>query len=236
MCTVTFIPTGPQSFILTSNRDENPQRTTGSPDANCTIIQEECVVFPRDQRAGGTWIAISSQNRMACLLNGAFVKHQHRPPYRKSRGLIVLDFFSATGIRSFTENIDLDGIEPFTLVMIDKGELGELRWDGSRKHFRALDPSEAWIWSSATLYDEETAAAKEVRFRRWLSTHPGPSPQDVSHFHGVNNPEGYLLDLPVVKTVSITSVENTGSELRMVYHDLLTGVHSAQTVEILNQL
>lgn len=236
MCTVTYIPTGPQSFILTSNRDENPQRATGSPDANCTISQEEYVVFPKDQRAGGTWIAISSLNRMACLLNGAFVKHQHRPPYRKSRGLIVLDFFSAAGIRSFVENIDLDGVEPFTLVMIDRGELGELRWDGSQKYFRALDSSEAWIWSSATLYDEQTAAAKEIRFRQWLAVHDTPLPEEVSHFHGVNNPEGYLLDLPVVKTVSITSVENTGDTLCMVYHDLLTGAHSARTVEILNQL
>ncbi|MBK9018424.1 MAG: NRDE family protein [Saprospiraceae bacterium] len=38
------------------------------------------LIFPRDTAAGGTWIAASDTNRVACLLNGAFVKHKHQPP------------------------------------------------------------------------------------------------------------------------------------------------------------
>ena len=91
--------------MLTSNRDENAARSPQHLD------REEIgpkgasgarLVFPRDTAAGGTWIAASDSNRVVCLLNGAFEKHHHRPPYRRSRGLMVLDFFRfATSVAFF---------------------------------------------------------------------------------------------------------------------------------------
>ena len=93
MCTVTFIPLKNNRFVLTSNRDESPQR---SPETISSLRKEgQEIIFPKDKGAGGSWIAASSQDRLVCLLNGAFDCHQRTPPYRKSRGQMVLDFFGA---------------------------------------------------------------------------------------------------------------------------------------------
>lgn len=89
MCTVTYLPVS-TGFVLTQNRDEAPTRSP-------QIISKEKrfgteLLFPKDTKAGGTWIATARDGRTACLLNGAFEKHKHEPPYRLSRGLVLLDF------------------------------------------------------------------------------------------------------------------------------------------------
>src|SRR5579871_6575106 len=128
MCTVTYLPT-PTGYILTSNRDEALVRKPAEiPDSvaigNCQVL------FPRDGEAGGTWIATADNGRTVCLLNGAFTRHKHNPPYRKSRGLVVLDFFTLPNAKAFADSYDLTGIEPFTILVIEKSMLYELRWDG----------------------------------------------------------------------------------------------------------
>lgn len=93
------------------------------------------------------------------MLNGAFEKHQRKPSYKKSRGLILLESFSYPGFEDFIEQIDLKGVEPFTLLMLDlipKLQLTELRWDEHQKHIKVIDVTKSHIWSSATLYDNET--------------------------------------------------------------------------------
>lgn len=234
MCTVTFVPTGPGSYILTSNRDENPQRATEEPGYEVMINEAHAVVFPRDSKAGGSWIAMSRQNRTVCLLNGAFIKHHHQPPYRKSRGLILLEYFDYAGARDFADRIDLDQVEPFTLVIVEDG-LYELRWDGQQKHFRPLPAHEAHIWSSCTLYTAEVAEAKEKKFREWHASRKDFRPEEIMHFQGLHNPQGYLLDLEKVKTVSITSIHNTGHSSEMIYHDLLTDKESRKLIEFVGE-
>jgi len=229
MCTVTFVPTGPGSYILTSNRDENPLRITEEPGNEVYINEQHSIVFPRDAKAGGTWIAVSRHDRTVCLLNGAFIKHRHEPPYRKSRGLILLDYFSFPSATDFARNVDLENIEPFTMVMVED-RLYELRWDGTDRHFRELSMEDPHIWSSATLYPKEVADAKQEKFLNWYRTDKPREAKDIMHFHGVNNPDGFLLDLEIVKTVSITSVTYGSNAVEMIYHDLLTGKESIKKV------
>ena len=75
------------------------------------------ILFPKDTTGGGTWIAVSHQ-RITCLLNGAFKPHVPIMPYRKSRGLIVLDSFLFNSIDSFSKDYDLQNIEPFTMISV----------------------------------------------------------------------------------------------------------------------
>ncbi|HAD11338.1 MAG TPA: hypothetical protein DCF33_02760, partial [Saprospirales bacterium] len=111
MCTVTYLPLS-NGFILTHNRDEAPARSPKS------IVREgsPAILFPRDTHAGGTWIACSQSGRTACLLNGAFVLHRRQPPYRRSRGLLLLDFFDWKNADDFFAEYDLHNIEPFTFL------------------------------------------------------------------------------------------------------------------------
>lgn len=120
MCTVTFVPTS-TGFILTSNRDEKNYRPTLPPEIH--VVNGKKLLFPKDEEAGGTWIATNNQHQTVCLLNGAFETHVKNPPYRKSRGLILLESFGYDSFAEFAENVDLENIEPFTLLLIEHQEI-----------------------------------------------------------------------------------------------------------------
>ena len=113
MCTVTYLPTNDGDFIFTSNRDEDPRRAVGDLQ-HINSPEGKKLLLPKD-RAGGSWIALSQTGRLACILNGAFTKHQRKLSYRKSRGLILIDFFDWPDALSFWQDYNLIKIEPFTL-------------------------------------------------------------------------------------------------------------------------
>lgn len=232
MCTVSYVPLGSGNFILTSNRDENPERVTLEPGNSTTIVESNEIICPKDSKAGGSWIAMSASDRVACLLNGAFKKHHHNPPYNRSRGLIVMEYFSSESAIQFHNKVNLQGVENFTLLMFENGMVYEFRWDGEEKFFQLKDERESHIWSSCTLYDEDTAADKEFKFQDWIEQNPKPTADQISFFHGLNNPDGFLLELPMVKTVSITTVAKSKDLITMHYHDLLTGHDVKKSVSL----
>ncbi|HYV94566.1 MAG TPA: NRDE family protein [Chitinophagales bacterium] len=226
MCTVSFVPLANQHFILTSNRDETVARGLASAPV---IIEKEKyqLVCPVDPLASGTWIAASNFGDVVCLLNGAFKKHKHQPPYRKSRGLVVMDYFDVGDPKKFSSEYDLTGIEPFTMVMGHRKnslQLFELRWDGNQKYFIQLDENDFHLWSSATLYNDEIADGKKKQFKTQLDAEKEISPEKLIGIHQhflyedwVKPPER----VQVVSTLSITSVSQTVEKLEMNYCDLV---------------
>ncbi len=224
MCTVTYIPQGPDSFVLSSNRDESPARSP----RNLTRLETpgSTLLFPRDTAAGGSWIVADNHNRVVCLLNGAFEKHRHSPPYKKSRGLMVLNFFDFSRAGAFASEYDFEGMEPFTFIILEKGRLFELRWDEKEVHFRELDAKAYQIWSSATLYTEEVREKRQGWFRNWLANRSDWSLEAIHSLHrygGEGDPwNDYVMDRNgVVQTVSITHIHKKPGKLDFIYHDLL---------------
>ncbi len=223
MCTVTFVPIASNKFVLTSNRDEAPDRTTLPP----TVYTKEGVqlVFPKDELAGGTWIGLSEQQRLICLLNGGFTAHQRAPEYRMSRGVIVTTLLTTKDAIPTINAFDFNGIEPFTLIMADWAsqlKLFELVWDGEHSHFteKPLAPA---IWSSSLLYTPEIKKKREAWFSSFLFQHLKPSEKELLHFHK-NTGEGdkrtdLVMDRGFVKTKSITQVLKKDS-ISMRYEDL----------------
>ena len=192
MCTVSYLPTGENQFILSSNRDETPKRQPEGIFYNA----EKGLYYPKEPSQGGTWIAVAENNRVLCLLNGAFTKHKHQPPYKRSRGLVVLDFFDYSTTKRFCEAYDFEGIEPFTLVIFDNGALFGLRWDGKSTDLKILDPQLPNIWSSSTLYPDAIKQLRKDWFAEWLSKHHRYSPEDILYFHqhaGIGDPENDLI-------------------------------------------
>jgi hypothetical protein len=183
MCTLTYIPTK-NGAIFTSNRDEHDSRG----DTKFPVekdINNLKIIFPQDPKAGGTWIACASNQSVVVLLNGAFKKHKHRPPYRKSRGLVLLDLFNYESIEDFKSLYNLNNIEPFTIIYYKKDEdteLKEFRWDGEQKHLSGKNPDIAHIWSSSTLYSPEVILERRHWFSELLTT-KGLSPVQMQHFH-----------------------------------------------------
>ena len=212
-----------EGFILTSNRDEALVRKPAEY-PHIETIEKVKVLFPRDGEAGGTWVATADNKRTVCLLNGAFAWHKHNPPYRKSRGLVVLDFFKTESALSFNQDYDLEDIEPFTLLIAEYNELFELRWDGSKKYFRALDRSVPHILCSATLYTPQVIAMRQKWFANWLINHHTYTLQDILNFHlfageGDEQTQIRMSIYGIVKTVSITSIK-LAEHTEMYYSDL----------------
>ena len=228
MCTVTFLPVDSFQFILTSNRDESPDRKRAiAPQEYYNNNQK--IIFPKDGEAGGTWIATSETHFTLCLLNGAFEFHHHHPPYKLSRGLMLLDFFKFSAAGDFEKKYDFSGIEPFTLLIIDHNKeikITEIRWDENEKLFISnKDPLTPHIWSSATLYSKQTIMEREKWFGQWLENNKNYEIEDILRFHHFGGDGNIYNDIMMkrekVKTISVTSVNNKNGNIEMIYEDLL---------------
>ena len=224
MCTLSYIPKGKQDFILTSNRDEQASRSPES----ITRVQEKTsqLIFPRDTEAGGTWIAASDRDQVVCVLNGAFEMHQRNLPYRRSRGLMVLDFFAFERAETFFNNYVFEGMESFTFLVYEHGRLFEFRWDENRKYLLELDPQKAHFWSSATLYSTAMREKRASWFWDWYENQNDFTREAVMKLHltgGEGDPfNDFVMNRHgLVQTVSITSIEKTAGLIKMHYHDLL---------------
>jgi hypothetical protein len=232
MCTVTFIPT-PDGFYLTSNRDESRRRGR----AHAPAVYNEGIgklIYPTDADAGGSWIVLRKKATAAVLLNGAFRKHERTPPYRMSRGLVLLQIIRKSDPLEYFSGMGLDGVEPFTLVLYYWGDLWDCRWDGLRKHIHSLDRSSPHIWSSATLYEETVAGERERWFKEWLGSRDRIAPGDIVAFHREAGAGDIRNSLVMNRdnelyTVSVTSIIVKHDDARMVYHDLRTGENTIAT-------
>ncbi|MBT8269830.1 MAG: hypothetical protein HKO96_02820 [Flavobacteriaceae bacterium] len=235
MCTVTFIRHEKNDFILTSNRDEAPDRYTHPPqiysDAGGHLL------YPKDSRAGGTWIGISEQKRLVCVLNGAFVKHHRTPPYEISRGQIAKELMVCENLGQEIDDLNLMQVEPFTMIIVEwKDDLRamELIWDGFKKHLTEVTESNR-IWSSSSLYSSKMKAARNHWFNNFKSSTDldADSIWKFHHSAGDGNKEyGVIMDRGKVRTTSVTQVMKQGSEVQMIYDDLQANEKSVQAFKI----
>ena len=223
MCTVTYIPVNDKYFI-SSNRDEKNNRGQAIPPAMYKL-NNKTLIFPKDADAGGSWIALQESGNAAVLLNGAFEKHDPLPPYRKSRGLVLLNIISQERPIRYFHQMDLLQIEPFTLVILENNNLYECRWDGNEKYYEQLKKHQPYIWSSVTLYDKEDVKKREEWFADFLNNNPHPTQKAILEFHqftgdGDSNNDLMMEREGIFATVSITSMLLTADRGSMEYLDL----------------
>ena len=234
MCTVTYIPAN-DIYFLTSNRDEKNIRS----EAIAPTVYEmngKKLIFPRDGDAGGSWIALHENGNAAVILNGAFIKHIPQPPYRLSRGKIFLNIIaSERPVRHF-HHMDLGKIEPFTVVLLEKDNLYECRWDGSEKYYQQLKRHRPYIWSSVTLYNTDVIKKREQWFADFLNDKPHPTQKDILAFHRFTGDGDATNDLlmkraDIYSTVSITSLLITADRGSMKYQDMKSSILYERKIE-----
>lgn len=212
------------AVIITSNRDEHTGRANAAaPDFY--VDNSKKIIFPKDPKAGGTWFAASESGTVAVLLNGAFRAHVASPPYRKSRGLILLEIIESDDPHSCFNLIDLDNIEPFTVILYQAMQLYELRWDGNKKYEQLLPATENQIWSSSTLYTDAVIKTRETLFDKFIRSGKNIKAESVIDFHADNNNDaenGFIIDRGTgMKTFSITQAIIEPGNIRFLHHDLL---------------
>jgi hypothetical protein len=223
MCTVTFIPVN-NKIIITSSRDEKHWRSPAIP-PSLYDAETGKILFPKDTDAGGTWVAAHENGNVIVFLNGGLIKHEPKPPYKKSRGLVLIDLIDDKNPYNNFLQTDLQNIEPFTAIIFDEEKLFECRWDGEKKYHSALNIHEPHIWSSVTLYDEQIINKRKKWFQEWLKKNPSPSQNDILHFHQFTGDGDKHNDLLMnrdgfVFTVSITSIEIKENVALMQYADI----------------
>ncbi|WP_264535159.1 NRDE family protein [Flavobacterium sp. N1736] len=224
MCTVSFINNN-GVVIMTSNRDEKVIRPAAIAPKNYNQNGKN-VIYPKDPKAGGTWFAVDANGTVLVLLNGGLVKHEVKPSYRKSRGLIALEIIYADSPKDFWIEINLENIEPFTLVLYQNKELYELVWDGSEKKTILLDETKNHIWSSVTLYSDEIRKKRSDWFACFLKDKDKISAPDMFGFHrnteGNDTQNGLIINREnALKTLSITQVTIEQNKGVMRYYDLI---------------
>lgn len=229
MCTVTFIPKK-EGFILTSSRDEMVYRPTLPP--HLYEHQGQKIVYPKDEVAGGTWVAAGLKNQFACLLNGAFGVHQKQPHHTRSRGQVLLENFAFDQVMDFVEQTELHNVEPFTLLLIRKGLFIELRWDGKNKYIKEITPNCPMIWSSPTLYDKDVRVMREKWFHNWINANQSTPDYNISGFHSSTHSNNGHDDIVMkrengVQTLSITQIDYQNNRFKLWYNDLHQEVSSS---------
>ena len=225
MCTVSFVP-AKDKIIITSNRDEAVLRTALPPETY--LINNKKITFPKDPKAGGTWYAVSEDGNVLVLLNGADEKHKHQPPYSRSRGLIVLEMISSISSILHWDAIDLDNLEPFTLVLYQDSKLYQLRWNGNTKSRVDLDASKNHIWSSSTLYPKEIREQRSEWFFRFMENKQDVTETEMFNFHryteNSNAENGLIINRNnALKTLTITQTVLQNDEIIMNHYDLIDG-------------
>ncbi len=216
-------------MIITANRDESPERKSADFPAKA-VKESQSAFYPQDGDKGGTWIASTSSGKVVNLMNGAFEAHQSNPPYRKSRGLVLLDAFDYESFERFSFQASFEGIEPFTMVCFEPFRngnlLAELRWDGRYQHYQTLDPDKPYLWTSASLYSQKSHDARNQYFHQYLATESFIDSGELMDLHREMAMGCFEADfsedgnLPPVQTLSCTQVEISKQVRIMRYRDL----------------
>lgn len=236
MCTVTYIPKDNGDFILTQNRDEDIKRAIATPPIERSIDGVKHL-FPIDPQGGGTWIGTSETGRFASLLNGGSEAYNYNPPYRHSRGKVILDYFNFPNFDSFYNTYNFKELEPFTLLIIEADLMFELIVNESNVRLKELDKKKPFIYSSSTLYTDVSIEERRLVFFEWYYKSQKISQQDALNFHHQflfekEKDKSKILGDFILNTVSITSIYKTFDMAEIKYADQINDIQLKKILKL----
>lgn len=233
MCTISFVPVK-NKFIFTFNRDELTMRQTPEY-LSCLDIGFKQIYYAKDIKVGGTWFAADDRGNIALLFNGAINKHIKQPAYEKSRGLVLLELISSYLLMDYFININLDNIEPFSIILFEEKKLFRLLWDGREKQVFPLDPKRHYIFSSATLYNFEVQLLRESWLNSYLNELLEMDEENLHEFHSSYKIEdkenGLLIERKnSTRTLSISQAIIHENEIMLKHWDIITDRYYQQMI------
>ncbi len=225
MCTVVFIP-GKEGYYFASLRDEDPGRQRALAP---TMRSDDDTMYlsPLDPAGNGTWIGVNEYGNIIILLNGGFYDHIKQEGYARSRGAVVRELLLDEMPVIAWLLMDMNNIEPYTLIVWAGEKLFQLVWDGQKKYRICLSNTIPHIFSSATLYDETCAIKRKESFNGWIERDPTVTALSLGNFFTTAIPDtqnGFIINrAEKFKTLSYSFIEmkNEGTA-EFQYHDLST--------------
>lgn len=210
MCTVTIIPTR-DGFRLATNRDESRLRPAAIPPST-RLFGDRHALSPLDPKGGGTWVAVTEAGMAFTVLNGNPFPMPAMPPKDRlvSRGLIIPSIASApniSGAVSLTENLPLERLAPFRLVICDGRTIVEAWWAREQLSLQRRDIAPS-CWVSSGLGDHLVQARHPLFKEMVIDAGATPEAQDAFHAHRwADNPRvSVLMEREDARTVSRTTV------------------------------
>ena len=119
--------------MIAANRDECSGRPSEGPALRDTA--NGIILAPRDVRAGGTWLGVTSSGLFAAVTNRFCAAPD---PSRRSRGLLVLDALSAGSASDAAgkfERLPVDTYNPFNLFLADRDTAHVVSYAGAPERF-----------------------------------------------------------------------------------------------------
>ena len=146
MCTAVLSIEPGLPVLLVGVRDELTDRTWDPPGPHWP--QYPGLIGGKDHQAGGTWLAVSAQDRrVACVLNGI---GQPAPlASRLSRGMLPLRAAAGQPL----DRSELAGLDPFRLLTAEPGRAILQAWDGQEFTERELPPGLHFVVNSGIAGD-----------------------------------------------------------------------------------
>jgi hypothetical protein len=234
MCTLTIIPLegarSAPSVRIACNRDESRLRPAALPPELRQAGQRR-VLMPIDPLGGGTWIA-ATDARLALVLMNVYTRPigtlpaappRQTPP--TSRGTIIPQVAAAATLDEALDRargLELARFEPFRLVLVDRGRHAQVEWSDGALQVQAPAALEApWFCTSSGLGDEVVGAPRRRLFAESFA--PGAdwsAAQDAFHRHQWSDrrPASVWMTRAEARTVSLTVIELTASEVRLRYY------------------
>jgi uncharacterized protein with NRDE domain len=218
---------------MASLRDEHPNRMK----ANLPVLSQSKqpkYISPIDPSGGGSWLGINEYGSVLILLNGGYENHSKKHNYAKSRGKIVIELLSVNHTISYWETIDLNNMEPFTLIVWSNNMLWHLVWDGNKKYQSNVDSQKSHIWSSSTLYNEKEKFERQSLFNKWINQTSGINQSSLLDFFTMerNLTESiFIRNNKEIKTLSYSFIEiEKRKKIHINYHDLSEGTMDRYTM------
>ena len=233
MC-ILSIAKSQNGIVITSNRDE--QRTRKHSLAPEIIHHgKRQTILARDAQAHGTWFLTDNTGPIAILLNGAFECHVPSPPYRESRGVILMKLFQEEDIKSTFLSYILENVEPFKMVYIDKNESFQCVWDGIQKHVLEIDLNVPHVFFSSTLYTKEQQEVKSEHFLKALNNFEQVNAEWLLGYHSsqqrYSSEVNFFMSREYHTTKSISQVEVCKTYSRYVHLQAWDGQHHEYILE-----
>jgi len=141
----------------------------------------------------------------------------------------------------FYNEYDFNGLEPFTLLIIENDQLFELIVNQSSVRLRELDCKKPYMYSSSTLYGTAIMEDRILTFYQWYYKRENITQEDVLLFHQKflykdekEKPENQTNN--ILNTVSITSVYKTSQMAQIHYFDLINDIHMRKSLVLKNSI
>ena len=219
MCSLSYFAKS-NKIIITSNRDEHIDRASAISPQHLIFNGISCYC-PIDPASNGTWFSVREDGLVLVLLNGADTAHKPNPPYRISRGLILVELLGKKNPEIYWEDINLDGIEPFTIVLYKNSKLIQCIWNGNLKSSYELNATSPKLWCSSTLYSDIQYSSRLESFHTLINNKGKEiNDDDILQLH--KNPDssskpGFLLnrnDTMLTKNIIQCVITNNNFSLK----------------------